>query len=864
MFNAIYQIIIQPLVILTEFFWELIYEITDNKGIAVIGLSFVVTFFTLPLYMVAEKWQETERQTQEKMKKGIERIKSTFKGDEQYMILNAYYKENHYHPIFALRSSFSLLIQIPFFMAAYNFLSNLEPLKDYSFLFIKSFGEPDATFMLGSFAINVLPISMTLINIIAGAIYSKGHPISEKIQIYVCALVFLLLLYDSPAGLVVYWTMNNILSLVKNIFYKIKNPRHVIFILLSVCLLGTPLLVKKLICVARAKGYTLEKKFANLTGKTRLSIFIFSSISLSLLSGLVIPTMLIESEVELYCFLDGYKSPFVFVFTTFCQALGFFVLWTSCFYALFSEKVKKVFAILFSCLLLVALINTFGFSGKYGPLTPDLIFMTPQTFSVPLAKIVLNAAILLFTIALIVVLLAKKAKIMQSVATIIFIALFTIGAKNSFSIYSRFAKMSEPEIKEEIDPIFHLSRNGKNVIVLMQDKLFLPYAIEYFAENPSAKIKFDGFTFYENTMSFGVYTMLGSPGIFGGYDYTPWEINQRTSQTIQQKHNEAILSLPLVFHENGFSTTVADMPYENYLEQPVEKMYENYPFINRLKTHGTYSDLWYKQHNMKKIPYMSTQIKRNFFYFSFFKMVSPILRKAVYHNEYWCSFSALDDTAKFIDNYSEIDYLSELTDFSSDKNAFLLLDNEATHELMFLQAPDYVPVDTVTDYGSGKYSHDAHYHITAGVLNNLPDFFEYLKVNDCYDNTKIIIVSDHGVGINTGLFDETEGVPISKEHTTATLIVKDFNQRGDMKFSHTFMTNADTPFLATKDLIKNARNPFTHNLFEEKDKASRMKIVSAPAESTRIRYNTGFKVENWYTVKDDIYKAENWSKYGEK
>lgn len=181
MLTILYQIVILPLVQLTEFFYELFFEIADNQGIAVIGLSFVVTLFTLPLYMVAEKWQETERQIQKQLKPGVVRIKSTFNGDEQYMMLSTFYREHRYHPIMALRSSFSLLIQIPFFIAAYTFLSNLEPLKGFSFLFIKDFGAPDATFRIGTFAVNILPIAMTVINCAAGAVYSKGHPAAEKI-----------------------------------------------------------------------------------------------------------------------------------------------------------------------------------------------------------------------------------------------------------------------------------------------------------------------------------------------------------------------------------------------------------------------------------------------------------------------------------------------------------------------------------------------------------------------------------------------------------------------------------------------------------------------------------------------------------
>ncbi|MBQ3669657.1 MAG: hypothetical protein II920_10590, partial [Clostridia bacterium] len=39
--------------------------------------------------------------------------------------------------------------------------------------------------------------------------YTKGHPLKEKIQVYGLAAVFLVLLYRSPSGLVLYWLLNN-------------------------------------------------------------------------------------------------------------------------------------------------------------------------------------------------------------------------------------------------------------------------------------------------------------------------------------------------------------------------------------------------------------------------------------------------------------------------------------------------------------------------------------------------------------------------------------------------------------------------------------------------------------------------------
>lgn len=151
MANFLYTLIIYPLYQIIEVVYRVFYEICKNEGISIIGVSIAVTLLCLPLYAVAEKWQEIERNTQKKLKPGIERIKQTFKGDEQYMILNTFYRENHYHPLMALRSSFGLLIQIPFFIAAYAFLSKNQDLLGKSFLFIKDLGKPDAIFSIKTY-----------------------------------------------------------------------------------------------------------------------------------------------------------------------------------------------------------------------------------------------------------------------------------------------------------------------------------------------------------------------------------------------------------------------------------------------------------------------------------------------------------------------------------------------------------------------------------------------------------------------------------------------------------------------------------------------------------------------------------------
>ena len=366
----------------------------------VLGVSLTVTLLCLPLYIVAEHWQQVERDTQAKLKPGVERIKKTFKGDEQYMILSTFYKQNHYHPMMALRSSFGLLIQIPFFMAAYSCLSKLPALQGQSFLFIRDMGQQDAVFRIGSFPINILPIAMTIINIIAGAIYTKGFPFKEKLQIYGMALIFLVILYSSPAGLVLYWTMNNVFSLIKNIFYKLKNPLKVLYILMSascifiavyllfiydggaspkkrlaaaipmLLLIGIPVYLKGVKWLLNKPLVLLQEDKSN-----RFKLFIFSALGLCVLTGLVLPSNLISSSVQEFSNIENYTTPLNFIHAPFWQSVGLFVLWPICIYFLFNKKIQTLLATLFSIMLVCFAVNAFAFSGNYGSMDITLKFI---------------------------------------------------------------------------------------------------------------------------------------------------------------------------------------------------------------------------------------------------------------------------------------------------------------------------------------------------------------------------------------------------------------------------------------------------------------------------------------------------------
>ena len=236
MIGFLYSLVILPLESLIE---TLFYFSFDKFSIfyyggAIVFVSLAVNLATLPVYNMADSLRDKALVREHALSAGVRHIRRTFSGDERFLMLREYYAQNHYSPLSPLLSSLSILIQLPFFIAAYHFLSNCPDLAGASCLFIRDLGQPDGLLSLGGYQLNLLPVLMTLTNILSGAVYARQAPLREKVQLYVLALIFLVLLYASPSGLVLYWLLNNLFSLCKNLAQKhLRHPSVVILLLLD-------------------------------------------------------------------------------------------------------------------------------------------------------------------------------------------------------------------------------------------------------------------------------------------------------------------------------------------------------------------------------------------------------------------------------------------------------------------------------------------------------------------------------------------------------------------------------------------------------------------------------------------------------
>jgi len=160
----------------------------------------------------------------------------------------------------------------------------------------------------------------------------------------------------------------------------------------------------------------------------------------------------------------------------------------------------------------------------------------------------------------------------------------------------------------------------------------------------------------------------------------------------------------------------------------------------------------------------------------------------------------------------------------------------------------------------------SHYQTNMSALIQLGNWFDYLRENNVYNNTRIIIVSDHGAGlfqIENLVFDSAGTTDYFYNDTAECffplLMVKDFDQNSCFETSDKFMTNADVPLLATYNLINDPVNPFTYNSIENNNKTEREQWIIT-SEEWDISVNNGntFLPSTWFAVKDNIWDKNNW------
>ena len=186
------------------------FELTQSHIPALLLLSLTTSALMFLLNWLFRVYPKREATTQSILTSQIREIKARYRGAEAQLKIHDLFRRYRYHPIYALRSALPLFFQLPFLFAAYHALSDLPALSGIRFGIIADLSLPDAMIL----GYNVLPFLMTGINLLT-ALLNPAFRFKEKLQAIFIALFFLALLYKAPAALLIYWTANNFIFLLR-------------------------------------------------------------------------------------------------------------------------------------------------------------------------------------------------------------------------------------------------------------------------------------------------------------------------------------------------------------------------------------------------------------------------------------------------------------------------------------------------------------------------------------------------------------------------------------------------------------------------------------------------------------------------
>jgi hypothetical protein len=526
---------------------------------------------------------------------------------------------------------------------------------------------------------------------------------------------------------------------------------------------------------------------------------------------------------------------------------------------------------------------TFVFWGNYGFLTLDLVLSNYHK-PAPVVQVYAIAVIIALSAIAYFLMRIRRKQIIMPLLVIAAISLAAYGTTDIVKINTGFARIRELGIERqakrqfnEIEKVFNFSRNGKNVILLVLDRAQSQHIPYIFEEKPELLKSFQGFTFFPNMVSYGSQTVLSMQTLFGGYYYTPYEMQKRMNQPLREKFDEGIQVLPRILALNNYNVVAAnhtvfvnqtsDIKNDDY----AAKIFGDLDNIKTVDIIDRYSNISMALRNDVKIKNYDPIVKKNIFQFALFKCVPYAIRSKMYNNGkymnvnnrhmFWQGYSL-----PMLKNYFSLLHYPAMTQITDDdsNNCFMAV-NELIHEPNILPYPDYEPVRKVTYRGSGIFANDSHYHVAVLAFLLISRWLDYLKENGIWDNVRIIIASDHGFERNDynpvpSNINLPDGGKLSRFNSL--LMVKDFGAIGGFAVDSAFMTTADIPAITVKDIIENPINPFTQKLlYTDKNNGVLIPTTHWQQWSSHGEYTYNIKDSEWLRVKENIFKKENWTKY---
>jgi len=201
-----FTIVAKPLL----WFLKLTNKITGNFGIDILILSILIKIIFIPLTQISMKSMKEMQKVQPEMS----RIKEQYKNDkarlqQEIMLL---YKRRKINP---MSGCLPMLIQIPVFIALYNALQyTIEMRHAPFFLWIQDLAAKDPIY--------ITPLIMGATMVLQQKMTPTAADPTQAKMFLLMPVMFTFLFLNFPSGLVLYWLVNNVLSIAHQYYMNKK------------------------------------------------------------------------------------------------------------------------------------------------------------------------------------------------------------------------------------------------------------------------------------------------------------------------------------------------------------------------------------------------------------------------------------------------------------------------------------------------------------------------------------------------------------------------------------------------------------------------------------------------------------------
>ena len=199
--------------------------------LALVLLAILIRILLAPIHTLTARWQSEVSTHRAALEPEHRRIKENLKGEDAHKALMESYKSRGISPYYTLKPLLATILGLPILIAIFNMLGEVEPLRHQGFLWADSLAYPDSLFKLPNSIpffgdhFNVFPFLMFGVTVLsAHLVVPKETPLTEvrrqRRGLVFMGLFFLVLFYPFPSGMVIYWTLVTLLTLLAGRFVQ--------------------------------------------------------------------------------------------------------------------------------------------------------------------------------------------------------------------------------------------------------------------------------------------------------------------------------------------------------------------------------------------------------------------------------------------------------------------------------------------------------------------------------------------------------------------------------------------------------------------------------------------------------------------